>query len=121
MKMSIMIYMLTLSLAAIAAPAHADAWDMVVVNQTGKSLRSVEFAPSPNTIWQDQSQTLTRAIIPTGGRDTAHFEKPASKCRFDLKAVFTDTGSAVWSSINVCDNSYVTIKYLNSKPTFTSN
>lgn len=121
MKTSLMVYMLTLSLAAIAAPAHAEPWDMVVVNQTGKSLRSVEFAPSPNTRWQNQSQTLTSAIIPTGGRFTAYFDKPVSKCRFDLKGIFTDTGSAVWSSINVCDNSYVTIKYLNSKPTFTTN
>lgn len=121
MKSSTIVYMLALCLAALAAPAHAEPWNMVVVNQTGKSLRSVEFTPSPNTSWQNQSQTLTSAIIPTGGRDTAHFDKPVSKCRFDLKAVFTDTGSAVWSSINVCDNSYVTIKYLNSKPTFTTN
>lgn len=121
MKISLTVGVLALCLAALAAPAHAEPWNMVVVNQTGRSLRSVEFAPSPNTIWQDQSQTLTRAIIPTGGRDTAHFDKPASKCRFDLKAVFTDTTSAVWSSINVCDNSYVTIKYVNNKPTYTSN
>ena len=46
----------------------------------------------------------------------------AGQCKIDLKATFADDTTATWSGINVCDNSYVTIKYSAAgAPVFTAN
>ena len=113
--------LVALAVVSLADQARADAWDIMVVNSTGKAIRSVELAITPATVWTGINQTETGKTIQNGSRDVAHFDKPNDKCRYDLRAVFSDGGSAVWAKINVCDFSYVTIKYPNSQPTFAAN
>ncbi|WHU01351.1 MULTISPECIES: hypothetical protein [unclassified Sphingomonas] len=122
--------MLKLSLAAIAAlsiaaPAMADDWDFVLINNSGKAIKTVEIAPTGTTTWQpnkvDPDFKKEDATVKPGARMTVHFDKGAG-CKYDVKLNFADSSSGVWTAINVCDNSYVTVKYSAAgAPTFTAN
>lgn len=112
------------AVAAMAAPALAEDWDFVLINSTGKLIKTVEISPAGAAKWQANKVEEDMAKsdgIKVGARMTLHFDKPESQCRFDVKGTFDDGSSAVWSNINVCDNAYVTLKYANGAPTFTAN
>ncbi|MDF2383195.1 hypothetical protein JMG10_17055 [Nostoc ellipsosporum NOK] len=111
--------MLKLGLATIAAiviatPAMADDWDFVLINNTGKAIKTVEIAPTGTTTWQpnkiDPDFKKDDATVKSGARMTVHFNK-GTVCKYDLKLNFADNSNSVWMGINVCDNSYVTVKY----------
>ncbi|MDQ0248305.1 hypothetical protein J2W22_000352 [Sphingomonas kyeonggiensis] len=122
--------MLKLGLAAaaaiaVAAPAMADDWDFVLINNSGKPIKTVELAPTGTTTWQpnkvDPEFKKEDATVKPGGRMTVHFDKGAT-CKYDVKLSFADSSSGVWTGINVCDNSYVTVKYnAAGAPAFTAN
>jgi hypothetical protein len=122
--------MLKMGLAAaaaivIATPAMADDWDFVLINSSGKAIKTVEIAPTGTTTWQpnkvDPDFKKEDATVKTGARMTVHFDKGAG-CKYDVKITFTDSSNSVWSGINVCDNSYVTVKYnAAGATTFTAN
>jgi hypothetical protein len=106
----------------LAAPAMADDWDFILINQTGKAIKEVELAPNGGTSWQKnkvEEDMAKKGPIKTGARSTIHFDKAGSQCKYDVKATFEDDSTAVWSGINVCDAAFVTIKYANNAPSFT--
>ena len=97
----------------IALPALAEDWDFVLTNATGKEIKTIELAPTGTTTWQANKvdpDSKAKAFA-TGGRTTIHFEKVGTQCKYDLKVTFADTTNAVWSNVNVCDNSFVTLRY----------
>jgi hypothetical protein len=111
--------MLKLGLAAvaalaIAAPAMADDWDFVLINNSGKAIKTVEIAPTGTATWQpnkvDPDFKKADATVKAGARMTVHFDKGAG-CKYDVKLTFTDGGTGTWTNVNVCDNSFVTVKY----------
>ena len=107
-----------------AAPAYADPWDFVLINDAGKTIKTVEVSPAGANSWvaNTADPDMKHAdSIKVAGRTTIHFEKNGSQCKFDIKATFEDGSSAVWSGVNVCDNSFVTLRYKDGAPTFAAN
>jgi len=108
----------------IATPALADAWDFILTNAAGKPIKKVELAPTGTTTWQDNKvdpEMQRSATLAPGKRMTVHFDKGPG-CKYDVRATFADDTTATWTNINVCDNSFVTVK-LNAAgtATFTAN
>ncbi len=98
----------------LAAPAFAEDWDFILTNNTGKQVKTVELSPAGAADWKPNivdPEMKREGGIATGGRATVHFDKAADKCRYDVKLTFADDTVEVWTSINVCDNSYVTLRY----------
>jgi hypothetical protein len=97
----------------VAFPALADVWDFILTNSTGKEIKTIELAPTGTTTWQANKldPDVKTAALKPGVRSTIHFDKTGSQCKFDIKATFVDDTSAVWSNVNVCDNSFVTLRY----------
>lgn len=94
-----------------AAPAFADDWDFVLINNTGKGIKAIELAPAGTANWQANQpdpDMERKAAIGSGARMTVRFDKGPG-CRYDVKATFVDDTGATWANINVCDNSYVTL------------
>lgn len=108
---------------ALATPAMAEDWDFVLTNNTGKAIKTIEVGPAGSGKWQankvDPDQKR-EAALKNGLRTTVHFDK-GTECKVDVKATFDDGASAVWSNINVCDNSFVVLNYANGTPTFKLN
>jgi hypothetical protein len=107
-----------------AAPAFADDWDFILINNSGKGIKNVELAPTGTTTWQAFKQDPERKREPVtkaGARMTVHFDKGPT-CKYDIKATFENDTSSTWTGVNVCDNSYVTVKYNGAgAPTFAAN
>jgi hypothetical protein len=108
----------------LAAPALADEWDFVLVNNSGKPIKKVELAPATTTTWQENkvdADLKKEDSIKPGGRMTVHFDKGPG-CKYDIKATFVDDTASTWSAVNVCDNAYITIRYnAAGATTFTAN
>ncbi len=106
-----------------AAPAFGEDWDFVLINATGKGITDVEVAPASSARWQMQKRDpeLKRMPFLAGGRESIRFDRDANACRFDIRIKFADGTTGLWSRVNVCDNSYVTIRYTNGAPTFIGN
>ena len=112
---------MTIAAAMIfAAPALAEDWDFILVNNTGKPIKSVEISPGGTGTWvanKVDPEMKREGVTGPGKRMTVHFDK-GTGCKYDIKATFADDTSAIWSGINVCDNAYVTVNYANGTPTF---
>ncbi|RYD47219.1 MAG: hypothetical protein EOP60_17840 [Sphingomonadales bacterium] len=95
----------------MAAPALADDWDFILINGTGKGIKTIELAPTGTTTWQANKldpEMKREPITKAGGRMTVHFDKGPT-CKYDVKATFADDTNATWTNINICDNSFVTV------------
>ena len=105
-------------------PALADEWDFILTNSTSKEIKLIEVAPTGTQTWQKNivdEEVKKATTTKPGARMTVHFDKGAA-CKYDVKATFADDTSLVWTGINVCDNSYVTVKInASGTPTFTTN
>ena len=107
----------------VATPALADEWDFVLTNSTTKAIKLIEVSPAGTTTWQkNKIEEGQKAIdLTPGKRGTIHFDKGPG-CKYDVRATFEDDTTLVWTGINVCDNSYVTLKISPAgAPTFTAN
>lgn len=107
----------------LAAPAQAEDWDFILINDSGKEIKGVELTPSGGTEWQKEVVDAERKkeALTHGKRTTVHFDKGASQCRYDVRATFADETTTVWTGINVCDNAFVTLRYRNGAPVFAAN
>lgn len=106
-----------------ATPAFADDWDFILTNDTGKEVKTIEVSPTGAAKWQPNKVDADVQKAPTlkpAARTTVHFSKDA-ECKFDIRLTFADDSNAVWTNINVCDNSYVTLRYKNGAPVFAVN
>lgn len=116
--------LLTLAvLVATTTPAFADVWDFVLINSTAKEIKLVEVAPTGTQTWQKNivEEGMKATSTKPAARMTVHFDK-GTVCKYDIKATFADDTSLVWTGVNVCDNSYVTVKVnAAGTPTFTAN
>lgn len=105
--------MLVMAGILVATPAAAEEWDFIITNGTGKEIKTVEVAPKGSASWiankVDPGLSKTGAIK-TGARATIHFDKAGAECSYAIKATFADDTSAVSDPVDVCDNSYVTLK-----------
>jgi hypothetical protein len=112
-----------LTLAAgltFAAPALAEDWDFILTNSTGKTVKTIEISASGAGSWAANKfdpELRKEVSVKTGGKTTVHFDK-GSGCKYDIKGTFDDGTSAVWAAIDVCNNSYVVIRYDAGKPSF---
>jgi len=111
-------------LMLLATPALAEDWDFILTNASGKPIKTIELAPSGTTDWKAQTvdpEAKREPVIKPNARTTIRFDKAASQCRYDIKATFEDATTQVWAAINVCDNSYITLKLTNGKASFAVN
>lgn len=116
--------MITGALALFSTPALAEDWDFILTNNSGKEVKKIELSATGADSWQENKVDPERkrdATVKSGGRITVQFDKGAG-CRYDVKLTFADDSSSVWSGINVCDNSFVAVRYNASGATaFTAN
>jgi hypothetical protein len=96
----------------VAAPAAAEQWDFILTNSTGKAIKAIALGANGGEPWVEDKidPEQPKKELKNGGRTTVHFEKDAAQCRFAIKATFADDTSAISGSVNLCDNSYVTIR-----------
>lgn len=112
---------LGLAVFGAAAPAFADAWDFILTNNTGKEIKTIEVSPAGTNQWQPNKieEGDKAKPIKAAARTTIHFDKGAAQCKWEVKATFADDTSAVFPAVNLCDASFVTLRYVNGTPAST--
>lgn len=112
--MGMRVWLGSIALASSMAVAMA-AWgqakqDFVLVNKTGYALSEVYVSPTKVDDWQDD--ILGRDIMDDGVEYDISFDRSDKSCVWDLKVVYhDDNSSAVWSGIDLCVVSRITILY----------
>lgn len=105
--------MMLAAACVVATPALADDWDFVLTNNSGKSIKTIEISATGANSWAANKvdpEYKKDSLLKNGARMTVHFDK-GEGCKYDVKATFEDDTSGVWTGINVCDNSYIAIRY----------
>jgi len=91
------------ALVAVAVPAHAEDWDFVLVNKTGKTIKAIELSEAGKAQWAKEKLEEDRVNDPVraGTSHTVHFDK--TSCSIDVRLTFADDSQTVWSKFNACD------------------
>jgi hypothetical protein len=114
-----------LALALLAAsPAYAESWDFMLINDAGKSVTKIEVAPADSTDWTErlaEEGVGRKEVIKPKERTTVRFDRASNQCRYALRLTFEDASTEIFGPTNVCDNSYVTVRFAGGKPVISAN
>ena len=93
-----------LGLALLAQPAHAlaGAGNFTLVNRTGANISSLQIRRVGTGAWQPLGGNPA-----AGSRVAVAFANP--DCAFDIQAKLADGKSAVFTGVNLCDATVVTL------------
>ncbi len=108
---------LTLVLGGLSGQARAEGkQDFVLINKTGYQLKEVYVSPTGSNDWEED--VLGREMLDNGETTEIKFHRAATGCKWDLKVVYTDDGSAaMWQGFDLCKIEKITIKYNRSTDT----
>lgn len=103
---------------AVSTPAWADAWDFVLINNSGKEIQLVELSPAGANTWAASTlyEDSKPKPIKAAARSTIHFDKAAAQCKYDIRATFPDKTTAVFANLNLCDAAFVTVRFDGANP-----
>jgi hypothetical protein len=91
------------ALVMTPAPAFAGASGFTVINATGAGLSSLAIRRTGTDNWQPLP-----AAPAAGAASSVAFTDP--DCAFDLRATVAGNGTAVWSGINLCGTTRLTLR-----------
>jgi hypothetical protein len=95
-------------LLAATASLLAGKQDFVLVNKTGLTVDQLYVSSSDTENWEED--VLGRDVLPNGQSVTITFEGREKQCLYDLKIVDEDGDELVWTEIDLCRASQVTLK-----------
>ena len=104
---------LALLAAATAAPALAGAGNFTLVNQSGANIASLSIRRTGTAAWSALPNAASQ-----GASTAVRFSD--ADCAFDIRAKLAGDGEAVWSGVNLCEVSRVTLRRGPSGTTFAS-
>ena len=97
-------FALLLAAAVVAPPAHAlaGAGNFTLVNRTGANISSLQIRRVGTSAWQALGGNPA-----AGSRVAVAFADP--DCAFDIQAKLADGKSAMFTGVNLCDATVVTL------------
>ena len=101
LKRSVLLLAAVLALSPL--PAFAGAAGFTVVNATGAGLSGLSIRRTGTDNWQPLA-----AAPAAGAASSVAFNDP--DCAFDLRATVAGKGPAVWSGINLCGTTRLTLR-----------
>ncbi len=93
-------------LASVAA--HAGKQDFVLVNRTGLIIAELYVSASDTNDWEED--VLGRDVLAHGESVTITFDTRAQQCLYDIKTVDEDGDESMWTEIDLCRATRVTLK-----------
>ncbi len=102
-------------LATVALGAMPAEREFQLVNRTGLTIDEVYLSPANANVWGDD--VLGVDVVPNSGRVAITWSRPESACEWDLKIVDDDDAEVVWTRLDLCKASEVTLHFRNGTPT----
>jgi len=91
--------------------------DFTLHNQTGKAIKEIFIEPSNSERFGED--VMGKDVVANGGSIHVTFHSAASGNHWDLKVVFVDDTSTVWSNVDLSAIDEITISYKEGKPSAT--
>ena len=92
-----------LAFSAAPALAFAGATNFTLVNGTDAALSAIAIKRTGTSDWKPLSSSAS-----AGAANSVNFSDP--DCAFDLKASVAGGGTALWSGVNLCGTSRLTLR-----------
>lgn len=101
--------------AAVALGAMPADREFQLVNRTGLTIDEVYLSPANANAWGDD--VLGVDVVPNNGRVAITWSRSESTCAWDLKIIDDDDAEVVWTRLDLCTASEVTLHFRNGTPT----
>lgn len=82
--------------------------DFTLVNQTGLTISELYVSSSATTDWEED--VLGRDVLAHGESVKITFDKRERECLYDIKTVDEDGDELMWTEIDLCRASRVTLR-----------
>lgn len=104
------IYLAAAMAFCLNSAAFAGGLDFSLDNETGYDIKAVYIDPNSSNVWTDD--VMGADILANGTAVDITFAEGQDTCNWDLKVEWTeDYAPTVWTALNLCDISEVTLKY----------
>ncbi|RYD57238.1 MAG: argininosuccinate lyase [Sphingomonadales bacterium] len=103
--------MMAVAAAAMLLPgaALADQRNFVLTNGTSRTISELYISPTNVNEWEED--VLGVDTLEEMDKTTIRFVDDLDECVYDLKIVHDDGDTAIWTGINLCENSFVVVQY----------
>jgi hypothetical protein len=100
---------------AVSLAAVGGDQDFVVINKTGLTIDEFYVSPADDNEWGED--VLGKAVLNNNESAEIKFSRKETDCVWDLRIVDEDDDEVVWSDIDLCKASEITLFYKNGNPT----
>ena len=87
----------------------------VLLNKTGLTIDELYLSPSKEDRWGDD--VLGVDVLANNQKAEISFSHPGDECRWDMKIVDEDGDDVVWTNLDLCSASEITLSYQGGSPT----
>ena len=108
-------FLISAVLLAVAAPAYAAEQEFVLVNKTGKTIKTVDVSEVGKAEWTPETldEEMVHDPVRSGMNHTVHYDKG---CAVDVRLTFNDGSQAVFGNFNACDYAFGDFSFKNELP-----
>ncbi len=89
--------------------------DFVLVNETGLTIDQLFCSPTTTEDWEED--VLGAETLADGDSIEIEFSTDEDACEWDLKIVDEEGDEIIWTKINLCKATKITLYYEDGKPT----
>lgn len=104
-----------ISILLLAGISWAGQQDFVLVNETGLTIDQLYCSPTATDEWEED--ILGVETLPDSESVEIEFSTEEDACEWDLKIVDEDGDEVIWTKINLCKATKITLYYEDGKPT----
>jgi hypothetical protein len=97
------------ALLVLPSAAQADQRNFVLTNGTGRTIAELYVSPTNVKEWEED--VLGVDVLGELEKTTVKFVDDVDECVYDLKIVHEGGDEAIWTGINLCENSFVVVQY----------
>lgn len=83
--------------------------DFTILNKTGYAFKHIYVSESNSGSWDED--VLGRDVLNDGEEFELSFAKSEKTCHWDMKAIYDDGTSVVWSNLNLCKITKLTLRW----------
>lgn len=102
------------SLLCVANSFAEGQQDFALHNQTGKVIKEIYIGPTSSEEWDDD--VMGKNVVPDGGGVHVTFSPKTTAKHWDVKIVFEDDKSTVWTNFDLTTIDDITISFKDGKP-----
>ncbi|MEW5982588.1 MAG: hypothetical protein AB1806_09480 [Acidobacteriota bacterium] len=114
MKRVVLAVCLAVVVAGSLAIAAQGRQDFVLRNRIGQTIDELYISPTTTDEWEED--VLDVDLLENGEDVTIHFPRDEDECLWDFKIITEDDTSVVWTKIDLCKASEVTLLIEGGKP-----